>query len=87
VAQPQSRENNTCDHLGESSSELKLTAFPEKSIQPIPVPRLACSRVWLLLTNQLLVGSRQRIHLLKQAPPGEEFGIKFPELNSPKPGW
>jgi hypothetical protein len=43
-AQPHHRENNTLYHLEETGKELKLTAFPEKNIQPntsIPAPRLA----------------------------------------------
>jgi hypothetical protein len=44
VIQPQPGENSTFNHLGEIGSEVKLIAFPEKSVQPknsIPTPRHA----------------------------------------------
>jgi hypothetical protein len=59
--------NNLFDNLRESGSELK-SEWSKRSISACPVVR----RVWQLLTNQLLEGSFQRIHLHQTDHPTKE---------------
>jgi hypothetical protein len=97
MAQSHPGENSkTLDHLGETGSELKLTAFLEKSGQTkrskVSSSSQTChvsERGWRLLICQLLVGPLQRTHLQKQADPDcpvpeEEPGLKHPEWILPQ---